>query len=613
VVGSGAAVVMALSGGLGVAVWEYRQAVEQARIAREEAQTSKAVQGFMEDIFRANSTDNPDPEKARKTTAEELLDIAGKKAESAMADAPRARLEMLRLLTKMNDEIGLPEKAVATARAAVQLTNAPGMPMKERVDGLFGLSAVLAHAGRLAEGHDMLDSIAKIYEDERVVDPIAIARLDSERAASSLMRGNAEEAADFADRALRRLRLASSPVDGLLMEALFLRANALHGDPKRASEVRTLALEAQEVYDRIKGTPEGQGFRHFQAQLAMEMTIAALNLDRFVEAEKYARLTFRLALQMGEVDQASAKQFSAVMVPGLVAASKPLEAASLIETALGPYHVSTVTAENAVTYSQWSSAYASALVAAGRAESAKSIVTETRKALVGISAAPVSWIRQVDLLLARCQIELGMLQEAEADLTRAEQAEAPGRRVPGLIFRTRAQLSLARGQGAPASDAVGKWRASRFPPFGVREELVAQSLVAEGALVDGRWRPAADLADESLKQIAGFSERPALADIEARALLIRGRALLGQGEARDATPALLRSVSLFEGVVDPAVSLQLAHALGALARAQVRTGHAAQARETFRRMKAIYAQHPNLGPPLRAELASVAREVSARS
>lgn len=59
----------------------------------------------MKDIFGANSTDNPDPEKARKTTAEELLDIAGKRAEGAMADAPKARLNMLSILEELYEQL----------------------------------------------------------------------------------------------------------------------------------------------------------------------------------------------------------------------------------------------------------------------------------------------------------------------------------------------------------------------------------------------------------------------------------------------------------------------------------------------------------------------------
>jgi len=127
-VGSGTAVVLALSGGLGVATWQYRQAVEQARIAREEAKTSAAVQGLMEDIFRANSTDNPDPEKARmrKTTAEELLDIAGKKAEGAMGDAPKARLNMLSIL----------DKAVATAKLAWETALKANMEPAAQLDSM---------------------------------------------------------------------------------------------------------------------------------------------------------------------------------------------------------------------------------------------------------------------------------------------------------------------------------------------------------------------------------------------------------------------------------------------------------------------------------------------
>jgi hypothetical protein len=140
-----------------------------------------------------------------------------------------------------------------------------------------------------------------------------------------------------------------------------------------------------------------------------------------------------------------------------------------------------------------------------------------------------------------------------------------------------------------------------------------ECLRAEAALAEGQWREAELGTAAALAQIEASSSPEALADVESRALWIRGRALLGRAEPAAALPVLERAVTLIEGVVDTRVSLQLAHMLGALAQARSRTGHALQARETLDRMKTIYAQHRDLGPTARAELARVTRELAARS
>ena len=82
---SAAAVFIALTAGLSAALW-------QARIARNEARTSAAVQSFTEDIFRANSLEQPDPVKARETTARQLLDIGAHKVADNLQGAPRPNL-----------------------------------------------------------------------------------------------------------------------------------------------------------------------------------------------------------------------------------------------------------------------------------------------------------------------------------------------------------------------------------------------------------------------------------------------------------------------------------------------------------------------------------------
>src|SRR5207247_415547 len=66
-VGAVTAVLLALVGGTGVALWQAAHAREQARLATREARTAEAVQAFLEDLFRTNTVNQPNPTKARQT------------------------------------------------------------------------------------------------------------------------------------------------------------------------------------------------------------------------------------------------------------------------------------------------------------------------------------------------------------------------------------------------------------------------------------------------------------------------------------------------------------------------------------------------------------------
>lgn len=108
------AVTVALAAGFGVALW-------QAEVARTEARTAKAVQDFVIGIFVANSAQQPDPLKARQTTARELLDIAVSKLDGALAEAPEAKNRMLWLLAELYSQLLLPEKAKDLAQRRLAL------------------------------------------------------------------------------------------------------------------------------------------------------------------------------------------------------------------------------------------------------------------------------------------------------------------------------------------------------------------------------------------------------------------------------------------------------------------------------------------------------------
>ena len=69
------------------------------------------MQGFVLDIFRANSDKQADPVKARSATARELLDLGAQRLEAALQDEPEARAEVMQTLGEMYYQLQLDEEA----------------------------------------------------------------------------------------------------------------------------------------------------------------------------------------------------------------------------------------------------------------------------------------------------------------------------------------------------------------------------------------------------------------------------------------------------------------------------------------------------------------------
>jgi serine/threonine protein kinase len=133
-VGSVAAVVLALTVGLWFVLWEARKAHEQALVA-------ESVLAFMEGIFRANSVSQPDPVKARQTTARELLDIGAMHLDAALKDVPAAKMRVLVTLADMYDDLDLWDKNVELGRKRVALARSLYGPYDPAVtDALLNLA-----------------------------------------------------------------------------------------------------------------------------------------------------------------------------------------------------------------------------------------------------------------------------------------------------------------------------------------------------------------------------------------------------------------------------------------------------------------------------------------
>ena len=165
---SAVAVFLTFAAGLTAALW-------QARIAREQARTSTAVEEFTEDIFRANSVEQPDPVKAQQTTARQLLDIGARKVASKLNDAPAAKLRMLTILGSLYLNLGLEDQSVALEKQRVALAKTlygarSALVAPALIDlgvNMHASNAVNESSGVLLEAKSILDARGDFTSQDR--------------------------------------------------------------------------------------------------------------------------------------------------------------------------------------------------------------------------------------------------------------------------------------------------------------------------------------------------------------------------------------------------------------------------------------------------------------
>ena len=164
-VGAATATTLALAVGLAGALWQAGVAREQARVARSEAARATAVQDFLLDLFRANSVAQPDPAKARETTARELLDLGGRGIDETLKTAPEARVTVLGTLADMYHQLGMfPDAARQRERQVAAATEAYGPGDPRVADALIQYAADIADLPERAKQLPALERAKRILD-----------------------------------------------------------------------------------------------------------------------------------------------------------------------------------------------------------------------------------------------------------------------------------------------------------------------------------------------------------------------------------------------------------------------------------------------------------------
>ncbi len=139
--GLAALAVLALAAGLGVSLWQAREARLQRDLATAQAQRAEELSGFLVGVF---SHADPSQREGEAVSAKTLLDIAVIRIKEELGSEPDTRLALMRAMAQSYFGLGLPKEALALSEEIVTLGR-PRQPYPE-----WGADLIL-YAGALRE------------------------------------------------------------------------------------------------------------------------------------------------------------------------------------------------------------------------------------------------------------------------------------------------------------------------------------------------------------------------------------------------------------------------------------------------------------------------------
>jgi len=586
-----AALVLALAAGLAGTLWQARRAETQAR-------TSAAVQTFLGDLFRTNASRQVDPVKARQTTARELLDLGAKKIETSMADAPAAKLGVLKLLGQLYDDLALDDESVRLRRQAVELARTlHGADSSEVADALLELAGSMHYTkSETAEREQLLAQATAILD--RAGDHSSVVRgALLQKLAEHYYGTDAHKALTCAQQAVDLFE--ARPASGALAESLFVLGMAEHNLAQDHEAIASLA-RAVAVSRAVDGAPNPNLPRYY-AYLGQYQYRG----QDIAAAETNARLALQMALAVNGDNHVDTLETEMRLGRQLFDSGKTQEGLALLLSAKNralvlrgpedPDHV-------AVTQTE----YGAALVRFGLPEQG---TVELDGALANRRAhrPATTYLATALEIEAAALVEAGRNDEAAAYLDEASRIKAANGIKPHTTrtnYNTAIRLRLALAQGHFESAHslleelfVDPAEPSTFPFTAIERDLAG----AEVALASGQPAVAEPLARGVRERI----ERSGLGDYlgwyALRSDFIEGQALLQKGQPALAAPLLKRALETRERLLAPS-SPKIAEAQIALARCVLATGDVAQARTLTASAAAIHARHEHLGEPYRAPL-----------
>ena len=530
-------IVAALAVGLGVALW-------QARVARQEALKSKAVESFLREVFRANTEDQTNPAVGRVRTARELLDAGAKKIDAELNDAPQAKLSVLETLARMYYELGLNDEAVSLYKRRLELAKSALGPGDKEVGLALAELAGAMHSSRFSNEEEEVLLEGKAFMDRRGDFNSLDRALLMDKLASLYRATDSAKALECAKEAARIYRSSQGAKEGDngIVEALYSEG-VVYDDRAEFDQALPVLTEGIALSRTINGDSNYELPRLYAYQGQ-----AHEGLAQFAEAEASYRLAFEVAQGRNGVDHADTIQtgmrFGSFLVntsrqkEGLEYLQRALETAIKIRGISDPFHTTQVL-----------TAHGTALARNGRIElglaDLSQAVANLRKYQAGTLALASVLEEQASVL-----IDLGREAEAQAAWEEAAAIRQKNKDQSGGSAAIRSKLLLATGKTEEAQELaqISHPPAPKTLSIAHLRELQWRANVA---LVLGDAGAASALASQILEQVEGSSQRQFLKEPEASAALVEGKANLLAHQPDKALPLLTRAVELRSQVLDP--------------------------------------------------------------
>jgi len=593
-VASATAVIASLSLGLGAALW-------QARLARTEAQTARAVQTFLTDIFRANSIDQVDPAKGRQTTAAELLDLGAKKIDGVLNNAPAAKLQVLDVLGQMYDELELNEPAAIVHRKRVQLAKQlRGNTDPSVAQALVRLAVSLRTSPAVQEREAALNQAAAILDHNRDLTSKTRARLLLEQANGNMDK-DISKALQLTEQAVR-ISLGYPPdrdaVSAVIQQGVF---HMLRGETELGEQSFHQALGA---LDAIQPPTN-----HDRSQIYTYLGQAQRELQKFDEAGQSQRLAFQVAQKTGGPDHQLTLIAQMDLGWFLFDTGRTVEGLAVMDDA--QQRILRTRGDDPQTVPFALNRYGRGLLEFGRLEEGNDVLAQAARMLRKYRPGSGYLATALDLQ-ANALTDLGRYVEARAAIEEAARIHASVHDEPIYVngnLAARSRLLLATGKADEASTVLNGFFIQDPAPNKISLTWVHASLArADVALALGKPEQALDPASRVRIAVERSPSRVYFKKFEAQAALAEGKALILMRRAPEAMPLLDRAAELSSDLYDPARSPKLADSQIALASCLLGLGRGEQARTLLAGAKAIQATHPELGEQFKKPL----RELSQR-
>jgi serine/threonine protein kinase len=581
----GAAVLLALAGGLGVALWQAAQ-------ARRAAARATATKDFLVQLFEVTKIDQADVKRMRTLTAEQLLERGADRITQAFAGQPELRLELLGTVGKLLHDLDSTTRARALREVRLRDREEAHAPLPEVEEARLELADTLLARGEHQRARSLIERSIALLQPRRdraaqlvLIDALVLATRTMPRDARQIDLTPGRRAVELAQALVPRSQRHA--------DALFALADVVD----RPEGAETLYRQGLEIVSALHGPQslpaavvrinlaDHLAAQH-QTDTAMKELLAALaSVDSRAGADSVMAAELRLRIgryysiagdtrrgspyltqglatlerRRSEIDQESLARAHSYLGEALLDDGQVMAARAPLARALTEYPT------HDIDYSVAALIYARYLVDAGRSEEAERLLEEVialRTRILGTGNPAVTNVRN----------RVAVARSARRDFVGARQILLPlaGQEGPETAFGSPAQL--------------------------------ARCNLANIDIEEGRYTRALAV----LAPLHRFIEQPheGMNRYYEQALNLRlGRAYLGLRRARQALPYLRRAVELLDGPVSPD-SPALASARGFLALCLAELGDRPAADEQAALAEAAFTRQPEVGDQYKRSLAT---------